>query len=286
MAAAMVPAVLALAACGSSSKKSGSASSGAAGTPSTLALSVSEAGKAASFKAPTSTKGGLVRVSLTNNGKMPHAAQFVLVEGGHQTAEALKVLASNSNTTPAWMRAEGGVSTTAPGQTGSATVILPAGKYLVADLGGPGSSGPPAHSDLSVSNGSAGSLPSAPASVTAAAPAKDKYSWQISGLHAGHNQFTFKSEGPSALHLVAAVRIKPGQNPSLNQIQQSFQSNGPPKFADLSSYASTAVLDGGKSQVASLDLKPGTYVFFCPLTDRDGGKPHTAEGLLTKYTVK
>ncbi len=41
------------------------------------------------------------------------------------------------------------------------------------------------------------------------------------------------------------------------------------------------------SQTTELDLKkPGQYVFFCPLTDRDGGKPHDQEGLLKIVTVK
>jgi len=273
----MLPAALALGACGSSSKSSQS---------NTLKVSISDSGQTAQLALPSSTKGGLTKVSLTNNGKAPHTLQLVRVEGGHTTSEAYKIVNGNSNTSPSWLRAEGGVSSTAPGQTNSATLTLPAGKYLVTELGGPGSNGPAPQAEMNVTSGSSGNLPSAPATVTAAAPAKDKYQWQISGLHAGHNELTFKSEGPNALHFLGAVRIKPGQNPSLAEIQKSFAANGPPPFADLTSFAETAILDGGKSQVTSLDLKPGTYVFFCPLTDRDGGKPHTAEGLLTKYTIK
>ena len=122
--------------------------------------------------------------------------------------------------------------------------------------------------------------------MTAATAGKDKYRWQLSGLHVGPNRLTFKSEGAQALHLVAAIAIKPGQNPSLAAIEKSFQSNGPPAFADLPTYRSSAILDGGHSEVTTLDLKAGTYVLFCPLTDRDGGKPHFAEGLLTKVTIK
>jgi hypothetical protein len=47
------------------------------------------------------------------------------------------------------------------------------------------------------------------------------------------------------------------------------------------------VLDGGKSLTTQFTLsRPGTYIFFCHLTDRDGGKPRFAEGLLTTVTVK
>jgi len=47
----------------------------------------------------------------------------------------------------------------------------------------------------------------------------------------------------------------------------------PPAFVDQSSgFVSSAALDSGKSQVTSVTFaKPGTWVFFCPLRDRDGG---------------
>jgi hypothetical protein len=285
--AIIAAAALPLGACGSSKKSSSKSSSSSA--PASLSLQVAQAGKAAKVTAPATTKGGLVKVTLSNRAKAPHAVQFVLVKGNHSLATAYKLVNSNSNTPPpSWLRAEGGVSTTAPGATNTATVNLPAGKYLVTESGGgPGSSGPPFKAQMSVTGGAASaSLPSTSASITAAAAGKDHYRWQISGLHAGRNEFTFKSGGTNTFHFVGAVRIKPGQNPSLAEIQKSFRSNGPPKFADLTSFASTAVLDSGKSQVTTLNLKAGTYAFFCPLTDRDGGKPHIAEGLLTKYTVK
>ncbi len=76
-------------------------------------------------------------------------------------------------------------------------------------------------------------------------------------------------------------------NPSVAQIKKALQSNGkPPAFVDFMSSDQTAALDGGRSQVADIDLpKPGTYALFCPLTDRDGGKPHFDEGLLIKVQV-
>jgi hypothetical protein len=56
---------------------------------------------------------------------------------------------------------------------------------------------------------------------------------------------------------------------------------------DTSEAQSTAIVDGGASQTTTIDLKkPGQYILFCPLTDRDGGKPHFQEGLLKVLTVK
>lgn len=280
-------AAVALAACGSDNKSTSSSSSSSAG-PTTLSVSISEQGKAAKYTAPTSVKGGLVKLTLANRGKRPHGAQLANISGGHTAQEALKVIGSNSNKTPSWIRAEGGIGQVAPGKSASATVNLTPGKYLLADAGGPGSSGPPAYTQLTVTGGgTAGSLPATPVTVTAAAPAKDKYKWEISGaLKPGTSDVTFASKGKDALHLLGAFRVK--GNPSKAQIMKALKSHGkPPAFVDQTSFTSTAVIDGGKSQTTPLSLRqPGKYVLFCPLTDRDGGKPHFAEGLLTTVDVK
>lgn len=69
---------------------------------------------------------------------------------------------------------------------------------------------------------------------------------------------------------------------------KDLASNGPPpSYVDVNEAQQTAILDGGASQTTTLDLKkPGQYIFFCPLSDRDGCKPHFEEGLLKVETVK
>ena len=43
---------------------------------------------------------------------------------------------------------------------------------------------------------------------------------------------------------------------------------------------------GGKSQVATLNLRPGRYAFVCFLPDRDEpNKPHFKKGLLKEVTI-
>jgi plastocyanin len=281
-------AAMTLGACGSSSKSTSSAGPSKGGHA--LSLTIRESGKTAAYTGPGSAAGGLVTISLTNKGSMPHGAQFVRITGNHSVPQALQGLGASmrSGKTPAWLRAEGGPATAYPGQTTSATQNLPAGKYLIADLGGP-SNGPPAYTQLAVSGpSSSGSLPSAPATVTAAANGKDKYKWQLSGapLATGQNRITFTSKGKATLHVLSAVRIV--GHPSRQKLINALKSNGPPPaFVDTSSFAGTGALDSGKSQVTSLTFaKPGTYVLFCPLHDRDGGKPHFEEGLLKTITVK
>jgi hypothetical protein len=281
----------ALTACGSSSKKHGTASkaNGAATAPATLAVTITESGAAAKYTVPSQVAGGLVNVALTNNGKNPHAAQLVLIEGNHAPIEALRILgAQGKHKIPNWLRAEGGIGGAAPGQTGKATMKLPAGSYIVVDAGAGGGNGPPAYAPLTVTPGSAGAIPSAPVTVTATNPSKDHYKWQISGtLHTGSNDVTLVSKGHSTLHQLTAFRIT--GHPTKTQIITALNSNSPqlPAFIDGSSFAGTAVLDSGLSLSAQLPLnKPGRYVLFCHLTDRDGGKPHFREGLLTTITVQ
>jgi hypothetical protein len=48
-------------------------------------------------------------------------------------------------------------------------------------------------------------------------------------------------------------------------VNKAFEANKQPKCIDRSALTDSAVLDGGKSQVAELTLsKPGQYLFFAP----------------------
>jgi hypothetical protein len=284
--------VLVAAATGTTALIAGCGSSGSSTTtsPTTLSLKISEKGKKASYQLPKSASGGLVKVDLTNQGKAPHGVEFIQYTSGHTQADVLKQLGGNSNKIPSWIKLQGGIGSVPGGQTGTADVNLPGGNYVLADaaaFSGPSSSGPPATAPLKVTGGTVGSLPSTPATVTAANPAKDKYKWQISGLKTGSNTVTFNSKGKEAVHLILAVPVK-GKAPPLNQIKKDLASHGPPPpYADVKNAQSTAILDGGTSQTTTLDLKkPGQYIFFCPLSDRDGGKPHDQEGLLKVQTVQ
>jgi plastocyanin len=281
LAAGAVTGLVALAGCGSSSSTE----------PTKVSMSISEQGTTATLKAPKSAKGGLVEVDFKNDGKAPHGVQLIQYTGSHTVADLQKQLGSNSNKIPSWIKLPGGTATIPGGQTGTATLNVPAGNYLLVDsasLGGP-SSGTPATAQVKFTSGDSGDLPSTPATVKAATAGKDKYAWDISGLKAGNNTITFDSQGKDAVHFIIAAPIK-GKAPPLSKIQSDFAKGGngpPPPYLDVQNAVSSAIVDGGASQTTTLELKkPGSYVFFCPLTDRDGGKPHDQEGLLSIETVK
>jgi hypothetical protein len=276
-------AAIVLAGCGSS--KSKTASSATSSAPTTLALSISESGKTAKYSAPASIQGGLVTVKLTNNGKKLHGAQLIRITGRHTLAQAGAVLSSESHKIPNWIRLQGGVGGAPPGDTASATTNLPAGKYAIVDF--TAEEGPPVFAAMTVTPGTAGTLPSTATTITAAAAGKDRYRWQIAGpLKAGANEIKFQSKGKNTLHHLVAVRIT--KDVPIAKLVKEMLSNGPPpSYIDPSAQDSTAVIDSGRALTTSLVLtKPGKYIFLCHLNDRDGGKPHFAEGLITTVNVR
>lgn len=255
---------------------------GGSDSPATLKVSINEKGKEATFSAPKSAEGGLIELTVTNEGKAPHGVQLIRYTGGHTPQEVLKVVSGESHKVPDWIRGEGGIGSVEGGQTASATLNLEAGNFLIADAEMEGKSAP---AEVKVTEGDEGDLPSTEGTVTAEEKDEDEYAWDVSGLKAGKNQITFNSEGDEALHLIVAVPVK-GKVPPLSKIQEDIGKNGPPpSYIEFESAQATAVLDGGKSQTLPVDLKSGKYLFFCPLTDRDGGKPHYEEGLLSIETV-
>lgn len=285
VAAALLLATGGLAACGSSSKSSGGGGGGS--KPASLSYSISESGKKASFSGPSTAKGGLTTLTLKNTGKAPHGIQLVEIRGNHTVQDALKVVNAQSEKTPAWVRGQGGIGGIPPGQTAQATLNLPAGKYVVTDAASQGPGG--ATTPLTLSGGKTGTLPSTPGTITGAKAGEHKYNWQVSGqqLKSGKNDVTFKSQGADAIHLIAMFRVK-GKTPSKQEVLKGLESHGkPPSFVDTSSFTQSAVLDGGRSQTTALYIrKPGTYVMFCPLSDREGGKPHFMQGMVKTVTVK
>jgi hypothetical protein len=251
-----------------------------------LALSIVEQNEKASFEAPKSADGGLTDVTLTNKTTETRQAQLVKVEGGHTTQEALKIIGGENNDTPEWIRAYGGVGDTAAGKTNTATVNLTAGNYFVADLSDAGTSGhPPATVDIKAGDGEEGDLPSTDATVIGDEVGKDKFKWEgLDGLKAGKNTFTFDSKGEDALHHIVAIPVK--GDASAEEIKKGLETNNPKTPLDFEKATGTAVIDGGKSDVTTLDLKAGNYAFLCFLTDRDGGKEHFKEGMLAVQDIK
>lgn len=272
-----------LPACGSDDDSSGGG--GGASGATKLAIEVTDPAKGeAVIEAPKSVKAGLVEVTLTNSGKRPRGAQLVGVDGQHSAEEVRKQIIDTPDgaPTPDWAHARGGTGIVGPGQTATAMQVLEPGSYYIADLGDDEESATKtAIAKLEVTGEGGGELPQTEASIVA-----KEYSFETSGLKAGKNRLTFDNAGKE-LHHAIAFPLKKGA--TLAEVKKVFASEEEPKGpppVDFKQAVGTAVLDGGEKQVTDIEFKPGKYVLVCFISDRKGGPPHVAKGMISEAEIK
>jgi len=86
---------------------------------------------------------------------------------------------------------------------------------------------------------------------------------------------------------VIAVPYRPGA--TLVDVRRAFRraegAAEPPLEFENSFY--TARIDGGTRQIIELDLdRSGKYALLCFVSDRKGGPPHVAHGMVAETTVR
>lgn len=244
-----------------------------------LNLELTESGDKTSYSGtPREVPAGLVRVSLKNGGKTPHEAQMVRVDGEHSADEVVQVISREGGPIPEWLHPAGGVSITPPGQTTTAVQPLEEGTHHVLDLQSEGpSKGAQATFNVTGGGGDA-EPPEAPATVTAS-----EYKFETSGLKPGKNRVRFDNAGQEYHHVIMAP-IKPGKTIDDARKFLSTEKGEPP--IDEEKSVSSAVIDAGSSQVIDLELEKGKYAAVCFISDRKGGPPHAAKGMLMEVDVQ
>jgi hypothetical protein len=260
----------------------GIAACGGSSDPTPFAVKLTGSGKGSAMSAPKSVKGPLVEMTFTNESKGPGDAQLVRFEKGHSVDEVLKEIGSEDTDIPDWLHGAGGVGDVKPGKSGTTTAKLDPGSYIVVN---DSAQGKPPVAEFTVEGGNDGDLPGTDATVTAAEVGKDKYEWKVDGLKAGDNRITFDSEGKEALHHIVAAQIT--GDATIDDVKTFLDTEkGKPPISEENS-DSTAVIDGERSEVTTLTLKPGRYAFLCFLSDREkNAKPHFKEGLIKEVTIK
>ncbi len=246
-----------------------------------LNLELTESGDKASYSgAPREVPAGLARISLKNGGEAPHEAQLLRVDGEHSAQEVLQVIVETQQGAPIpeWLHAAGGVATTPPGQTATAEQPLEEGTHYVLDLESEDPS-KGAQATFNVTGGRGGAEPpEAPAKITAS-----EYKFQTSGLKPGKNRVRFENAGQEAHHVILAP-IKKGKTIDDARKFLTAEKGEPP--IDEEKSVSSAVVDGGSSQVIDLELEKGKYAAMCFISDRKGGPPHAAKGMLMEVDVQ
>jgi Copper binding proteins, plastocyanin/azurin family len=232
---------------------------------------------------PSSAETGEAEVTLKNDGEKDGELQLIRVEGDHSAEEVIEALggAQQGKPFPAWFRAGGGIGVTKPGEEKSATQLMMPGTYYAFDLeaGEPDAGSVPA---IEVSGDETDESLDADATVTAQ-DADDDYRFEADGLGSGESEIVFENAGEQPHHLLISKLKGDG---TAEEVETFFKTEkGEPPLEEEGSI-DTAVIEGGESQVVDVDLKPGRYVFYCFISDRDGGPPHALKGMVSEIEVE
>ncbi|HEU4736868.1 MAG TPA: hypothetical protein VFS48_07590 [Solirubrobacterales bacterium] len=244
-----------------------------------LTFTLSGDGKSAKISGPQSADTGLAEITLKNDGKGEGDLQLIRVEGDHSAEDAIKGLeaAMQGKAFPDWFFAAGGTGTTAAGKSQTVTQVLEPGTYYAFNTEGdlPEADSVPV---VEVSGETSDETVEADETVDAF-----EYGFEADQLSAGQTEIAFDNTGAQPHHLLAAPLTG---DATADDVAEAFKSEkGKPPF-DEKGFQSTAVLEGGEGQLVTLDLKPGRYVLFCFITDRQGGPPHALKGMVDEVEVR
>jgi hypothetical protein len=260
------------------------------GLPTTLTIETSDPSEESVSMAATDTvAAGPVEIELRNRGDTLHDAQLFRVSGDRPPADVMRMLeAGDSQPKPRWLDLAGGVAAVAPGETVRATLILEAGTYYIADTqeravpsGGHVTNAVKGGiSRIDVRGDSTGDLPDTPSTIVA----RD-YTYRTEGIAAGRNRVTFRNAGRQFHQAVAfpirdGVSFRSGKRVILERRQETGWAP-----VDVPHERATAVLSGGREQIAELTLDPGRYLLLCFVSDRFGGAPQWTLGMASRLDV-
>jgi hypothetical protein len=258
--------------------------------PAKVTVTVSASGDQVKFDMPAQIKPGATELTLVNNLKEPAELQLAQLDEGHTLAEFYPAIESEEGAPiPAWVHAFGGVGTTAPGASGTVVVDLKAGKYEFFSASAPEQEGAQpqykrgGEGSFEVTGDPSGAqLPATGAQITAMELGPTDYQFETSGLKAGTNQVTFTNSGAQLHH---ALMFKLTEGATIDQATEFFTTEdfkGPPPVDFDSATGSSAVLDKGGKQVATIELESGSYALLCFITDREGSPPHVLKAKMIK----
>jgi hypothetical protein len=267
-----VAAALALSACGDDEESGDEA----AAEPQQIAITASEEG----LEAPTSAESGLAEITLDNPTDAPHDAQLIRVEGDHDAQEAAEVIqsAQQGEGLPDWFFAGGGVGTVPPGETGAVTQTLEPGTYYAFDTEARGGPSEPPSIEVTGEPSDETVAADAPATITAS-----EYAFETEGLSSDSPEVNFENAGEQPHHIVAAP-LEEGA--TLEDVEAFARDESGPPPVNLDETISTAVVEGGDTQVVDLPFEQGDYALLCFISDREGGPPHVAEGMIAEAKVE
>jgi hypothetical protein len=257
------------------------------------------------FGGPSTIKGGVIDLTLKNDGKLKHEGVFLRV-GDTPRDQVLKDFDAvvEGGPIPAYLGANGGVAGVVSKATGTTKFSIKPGKYLLvctltdADSqeggGGPGSENLPKHYRQGMVKAvTVEGVNTAALSEATSITARD-YTFDTSGLKAGDNTITFTNKGPAQIHHVVVNEFPAGvDEAAASKAMQTFFSlpegqAPPPGTPEPTDVAEAAPFDPGTGGTFTAKLQAGrTYVLLCFISDRTGGPPHAiAHQMVKTLTIR
>ncbi len=232
------------------------------------------------ISAPKNAESGLAEIKFGNNSEGEADLQLIRVEGDHSAKEVADGLikATKGKPFPDWFFAGGGIGLTEPGATVTATQVLRPGTYYAFNTEGQIS---PKTAAVTKVTGEASDEEVAEGEGTVEA---GEYVFESdSPLPAGTNQIVFENIGAQPHHMLASKLIG---DSTVEDVEKFFKNQkGKPPLSEEGTQT-TAVIEGGESQLVTFELEPGRYAFYCFITDRQGGPPHALKGMVDEIEVE
>lgn len=237
------------------------------------------------YDAPDTVTGGVVTITLVNQGPELHHIQLVKLSDGKTAADLEAFLRTMKPTDhmPAWTLDVAGPNTPVPGGTASLTQDLAPGAYAII-CAIPSPDGVP-----HMMKGMIRALTVLPpAAAVAALPVADitvrmlDYAWDITpAITAGRHVLRIENAAEQS-HEFFLARLEPGKSP-MDVATWAEKAQGPPPAMPLG--GTSAMAKGGVTYL-TVDLAPGEYGLFCFIPDMKDGKPHFVHGMMTQVTVR
>ncbi len=253
--------------------------------PSSVAIEISGGKGSTEITAPAEAEAGPAEITLTNDTAAEQDGQMAFVAEGedHSDEEVLAELQNAEQGRPVadWFQAVGGPGTAAEGESSEATIDLEAGTYYVLPQTQEGVSAENL-TKFTVTGDSDEELPEADGTVSAV-----EYSFSGEGLKAGEQTLLLQNDGGTWHHFLAS---KLNEGATIEQakefLESEGQSGGPPPLEIENSAVESTVIDGGRSELVTANLEPGSYAFFCFISDKQaGGPPHVVKGMVSEVEV-
>lgn len=247
--------------------------------PAKLAITATGTKDEIKFTVPPKGTAGPAEITFTNNAKSEADAQLISVQGKREDAEVVAMLgtAIEGKAVASWFKAAGGVGSLEPGENGTVTQELKPGTYYVVGGDSP-PKGPLAKFTVAMSQSGGGQSkpPTAPGKIVAT-----DYAYSGTNVKAGQ-PVEFSNEGKEWHHFIGAP-IK--GDATIEEVKKALEEEDESGPVDLRNSFETPVMDGGEKQIVQADLKAGRYAFFCFISDRGGGPPHVAKGMVSEIEV-